>query len=111
MKYVASNLATAWTSNGLAENVIGGVVQGRKQTDPKGASAVSRRGMWTLARDVARLLAMDGIAVGVLGQESYAELKEAEMLAGRRQVKQDIRADALKGWSMNIGDDDFGMAR
>lgn len=109
-KYVASNLATAWTPNGLAENVIGGVLQGRKQTDPKGASAVSRRNMWTLAQEVARLSAIGDIAGSVLGHGSYAELKEAEMLAARRHVKQEIRANSLKGWVRNVGDDIFGLA-
>lgn len=105
--FVACNLATAWTARGLLEGVIGGVVQGRKQTDPKGGSAVSRRKMWMLAREVARLAVVDE---SVFEHGTYAELKESEFLADRRQVKRDIRAHALKGWVRNVGDDDFGIA-
>lgn len=105
--YVASNLATAWTCHGLSESLVGGVKQGRKQADPKGGSAVSRRTMWALAHDLGSILALDG---SVFGHDIYTELKEAEMLASRRQVKHDMRADALKGWVRNAGDEDFGVA-
>lgn len=107
-KYVPSNLAALWTANGLVESIVGGVLQGRKQTDPKGGSAVSRRNLWTLARDIAGQL-VDNV-VGIPEQGTYKELKDTEMLVERKQVKQDIRADALKGWVRNIGDEDFGMA-
>lgn len=107
-KYVASNLAALWTANGLVENIIGGVLQGRRQTDPKGGSAVSRRNMWALARYVAQQVAhIDEV---IPGQGTYKDLKDAEVLAERRQVKQDIREDALKGWVRNIGDEDFEMS-
>lgn len=106
-RFVASNLATAWTANGLADNVVGGVLQGRKQTDPKGGSAVSRRNMWALARDIATLVA--GTNEIIPEQVMYKGLKGSEMLAARRKVKQDVRADALKGWVRNAGDDEFEM--
>lgn len=106
-RFVASNLAIAWTASGLEESVIGGVLQGRKHADAKGGSAVCRKNIWTLARDIARLTALDET---VLGHGSYQELKQTQFLASRRQVKQDIRADALKGWVRNVGDDDFGVA-
>ncbi|CAN8100675.1 unnamed protein product [Discula destructiva] len=107
IQYVASNLATAWTCTGLGENVVAGVLQGRKKTDPKAGCAVSRRNMWELAQDVARLADIDET---VLRHESYAELKGTELLESRRQVKQDLRADALKGWLRNAGDEDFRLA-
>lgn len=106
-KYVASNLATAWSSNGLAENIIGGVLQGRKQTDPRGGSAVSREKMWALAKQVAKLAGVEG---AVPENGTYQELKEGEALGGRRRVKEDVRADALKGWVRNTGDEGFGLA-
>lgn len=107
--YVTSSLAAAWTANGLAENIVGGVLQGRKQTDPKGGSAVSRRNMWNMARDIAGLM-MTGFDELIPGQVTYKGLKDAEMLAERRKVKQDVRGDALKGWVRNVGDDEFEMA-
>lgn len=106
-KFVASSVAAAWTINGLAESIVGGVVQGRKQTDPKGGSAVSRRSMWNLARHTADLVA--GIDQAIFRQVTYEALKDAEILTERRQVKQDIRAEALKGWVRNTGDEDFDL--
>lgn len=107
-KYVTSNLAAVWTAHGLVENVIGGALQGRKQTDPKGGSAVSRRNMWALARDIAGQVAgMDDFS---FGQGTYEDLKVADVLAERRKVKQDLRAEALKGWVRNVGDDEFRIA-
>ncbi|KAJ4416049.1 hypothetical protein N0V82_006972 [Gnomoniopsis sp. IMI 355080] len=107
-KYVASNLAALWTANGLVESIIGGALQGRKQTDPKGGSAVSRKNMWTLAGHIAGQVA--GIDKSNFGQGTYKGLKDAEALAERRKVKQGLRAEALKGWVRNIGDEEFGMA-
>lgn len=106
-RYVPSNIATAWNSNGLLENTIGGVMQGRKQTDPRGGSAVCRRRMWSLARDIARLL---GAEDAVPKDETYAALKETRRLADRRLVKEVLRAEALKGWVRNSGDEGFGLA-
>lgn len=107
IKFVASSVAAAWTINGLAESIVGGVLQGRKQTDPKGGSAVSRRNMWILARHIAGLVA--SVDPAVVGQVTYKGLKDAECLTQRRQVKQDIRAEALKGWVRNTGDEDFDL--
>lgn len=106
-RFVASSLATAWTANGLAENVIGGVLQGRKQTDPRGGSALCRKRMWALAAEVARLSGVEGAAPE---DGLYKDLKGGKVLADRRQVKEDLRAGALKGWVRNTGDDGFGLA-
>lgn len=106
-KYVASSIAAAWTINGLAESIVGGVLQGKKQSDPKGGSAVSRRNMWMLARHIAGLVA--GLDQVIVRQVTYQGLKDAAVLNERRQVKQDIRAEALKGWVRNSGDEDFDM--
>lgn len=106
-KFVASSIAAAWTINGLAESIVGGVLQGRKQNDPKGGSAVSRRNMWMLARDIAGLVA--GLDQVIVGQVTYQGLKDAVVLNERRRVKHDIRAEALNGWVRNIGDEDFDL--
>ncbi|KAI1635502.1 adenosine deaminase/editase [Biscogniauxia mediterranea] len=61
----SSNLAVAWTSPGSAtaiatsgqlESTLSGVLQGRRQADPRGASFASRRRLWGLAAEVADLL-------------------------------------------------------
>ncbi|KAI1488386.1 hypothetical protein F5X96DRAFT_85592 [Biscogniauxia mediterranea] len=59
----SSNLAVAWTGPGSAtaaagqlESTLSGVLQGRRQADPRGASFASRRRLWSLAAEVADLL-------------------------------------------------------
>lgn len=105
LRYVASNLATAWSCNDLEENLIGGVLQGRKQSDARAGSAVSRGRMWTLLHETARLVEPDGI-LPTLG--TYEALKNSPGLTTRYKVKEDVRREALKGWVKNTGDDDFG---
>ncbi|KAK3363342.1 adenosine deaminase/editase [Lasiosphaeria hispida] len=110
-KTSASNLAVAWVRSGIEEGLIGGVMQGRKQFDLRGASAVSRRRMWGLAAEIAGLLgagAEDGIA-GVLAAGTYDEVKEGGLLEARRKVKDEAHRDALKGWLRNMGDGVFSL--
>jgi tRNA-specific adenosine deaminase 1 len=110
-KTSASHLAVAWTRDGLEEGLIGGMLQGRKQFSPRGASAVSRRGMWKMAREVAALLE-DGEGDRIrsaLDVKTYDEVKGAELLDGRRAVKTEVRREALKGWLPNTGDGAFTL--
>ena len=104
LRYVASNLATAWTCNGLEENLIGGVLQGRKQSDKRAGSAVSREKMWTLVQEIAGQVEPDRV-LPTLG--TYGTLKDGPELTMRSKVKEDVRKEALKGWVRNTGDDDF----
>jgi len=104
LRYVASNLATAWSCNGLEENLIGGVLQGRKQSDTRAGSAVSRGKMWTLAQEIGRQAEPDRI-FPTLG--TYGAFKNSPGLTMRHKVKEDVRGEALKGWVRNTGDDDF----
>jgi len=106
----ASNLAVAWSADGSEEGLVGGVLQGRKQFDARGASGTSRRGMWALARDVA---GMEGVGceevVGLLEGKSYEDVKGGGLLESRRHVKDAARTEALKGWVRNTGDESFGL--
>ena len=104
LRYVASNLSTAWSCNGLAENLIGGVLQGRKQSDARAGSAVSRGKMWALIQEIVHLVELDRIPP-TLG--TYGALKDCPELAVRSKVKEDVRRQALKGWVRNSGDEDF----
>ncbi|RYP19004.1 hypothetical protein DL765_003587 [Monosporascus sp. GIB2] len=124
---------------GLEEATLGGTLQGRKQFDARGASFATRRRMWGLAAEVADLLAVanntgvagraeagEGVAgmVGegaeeeagvveiqrtLVGARTYGELKECDLLAARRRVKDEVKAEALKGWVRNLGDEGFGL--
>lgn len=107
-KTAASNLAVAWARNGLEESLIGGVLQGRKQFDLRGATPVSRRKMWSLATEVAALVGMSCVAIqSLLRSSTYKSVKEGELLSARRQVKSEVRARALAGWVRNTDDDEF----
>ncbi|KAG8166553.1 hypothetical protein KVR01_002242 [Diaporthe batatas] len=105
VRYVASNLATAWTRNGLEENLIGGVLQGRRQSDMRAGSAVSRGRMWLLVQEI---LQHAESAVILPTFETYESHKKSPWLTMRSKVKEDVRREALKGWIRNTGDDVFG---
>ncbi|KAI1519907.1 Adenosine-deaminase domain containing protein [Pyrenophora tritici-repentis] len=102
-KAVSSNLSAVWTPS-WQETLIGGVLQGRKQMDPRGASRVCRRGMWMEALRLAGLVGGAVLVRETLGRKTYEQVKGTEVLGDRKQVKDDVRA-ALKGWIRNTGDD------
>ncbi|KXX79269.1 tRNA-specific adenosine deaminase 1 [Madurella mycetomatis] len=94
IKVTASNLAVAWARDGaVQEGLIGGVLQGRRGFDIRGASLTSRRKMWESAVKIA----------AALGNE------RGELLGARRKVKDEVRTKALKGWLRNTGDGEFGL--
>ncbi|KAJ0300008.1 uncharacterized protein N0V96_005574 [Colletotrichum fioriniae] len=117
-KIAASNLAAVWTrGGGVDEGTMGGVLQGRKAFDVRGASLVSRRRMWELAAAVAERVArqgndddegeVGGLLRRALDVDAYGEIKGGEMLACRREVKEAARRVALAGWVVNVGDEEF----
>ncbi|KAG6004643.1 hypothetical protein E4U21_000867 [Claviceps maximensis] len=122
-KIAPSNLAAVWTGSGVEETVLGGILQGRKAFEEKGASSVSRRRMWMAAarvaawlegdtwRDVRRCLGVGAGAggAGAGGERTYGEVKECELLADRRRVKKEVCDSALVGWVPNQGDADFSI--
>ena len=61
--------------------------------DSKGASALSRRKMWELWKEVNRI-----VGGSVSTEVSYEKMKEMDELAVRRQVKEEAKRVALKGW-------------
>ncbi|KPM45087.1 hypothetical protein AK830_g1443 [Neonectria ditissima] len=109
-KISPSNLATAWSRSGVEETILGGVIQGRKAFNLKGASRMSRRGMWEMARDVASSLDQRDLGTSeYLQSETYRDIKHGPLLAQRKQVKEDTRQMALTGWIENVGGSDFGI--
>lgn len=106
----ASNLAVSWSMNGLDEGLIGGVIHGRKQFDKRGASLVSRRKMWECAREIAGMEKVETKAIcDQLGMMSYQEIKDGCLVETRKKVKEDVYKEALKGWTRNIGDENFSL--
>lgn len=106
-KAVPSNMSAVWTP-GWQETLIGGVLQGRKQFDVRGASLVCKMGLWRAAVNVAALVGVP-LLVETMGKRSYRDVKEAELLAARRRVKEDVRREGLPGWVKNTGDDEFDL--
>ena len=90
-----SNISAVWNL-GLQEILINGVLQGRKQTDPRGASAISRVKMWHTAA---------GIHKQIESQQPEPIFSRVEAcspsLLDREKVKEDVRSKALSGWIRN----------
>lgn len=88
----------------LHETLINGVLQGRKQFDAKGASALCNAQMWKV---------VDQVAIAVEGSSRterfcfgrYQQLKESDALENRREVKAEVRREALRGWIRNVRND------
>ncbi|KAL9124474.1 MAG: hypothetical protein Q9217_006201 [Psora testacea] len=101
-----SNVSAVWTPY-AQETLINGVLQGRKQGDPKGASMLSRRKLAELTCTVAascRIPEVEDVALC----NSYRAIKNSLRLSGRRLVKGDVTKEALEGWVKNV-EDDFNM--
>ncbi|KAM0246793.1 hypothetical protein ACHAQJ_010106 [Trichoderma viride] len=111
----ASNLAATWSASGFEETILGGVLQGRKQFDVRGASRTSRRQMWIKAKELSDKLSgsdADGLSrleEHFLSASSYQDIKDGPLLAERRLVKSQVWQLALKGWVQNQGDSGFGI--
>lgn len=109
---MASNISAVWTPH-WQETLIGGVLQGRKQLDPRAASRICRRGLWGEGVRVAGLVGAAAAAVTTTtllsSQKSlYKELKQSNMLTARHRVKADVKG-VLKGWLSNVGDDEWHL--
>jgi tRNA-specific adenosine deaminase 1 len=91
----SSNISAVWTPS-VQETLINGVLQGRKQDDPRGASAVSRKRMYDLAYCISNQL----------DERSASEVVPSDSIAigQRRLVKDDVTKVALKGWIRNCQD-------
>lgn len=105
----ASNLAATWSASGIEETILGGVLQGRKQFDVRGASKTSRRQMWITAKQVSDTLEHSGLEEHFSSAGSYQDIKDGSLLGERRHVKSQVRQLSLKGWVQNQGDSGFGI--
>jgi len=91
----SSNISAVWTPR-VQETLINGVLQGRKQDDPRGASAVSRKRMYDLVSCIWNQLD-EHSASAVVRSDSIA-------IGQRRLVKEDVTKVALRGWIRNYKD-------
>lgn len=88
----------------LHETLINGVLQGRKQFDARGGSALCNARMWKVVVQVAVALTESSLPE-MLFLGRYQQLKESNALEHRREVKKEVRLEALRGWIRNEGDD------
>jgi tRNA-specific adenosine deaminase 1 len=105
---VPSNLSAVWTPH-WQETLIGGVLQGRKQLDPRGASRICRRALWIESVRVAGMLSGAAVTAVLGAKKTYAEMKSSSpLLEERNRVKTDVKA-VLKAWPKNTGDEDWSL--
>ena len=97
-----SNLSAVYAPK-LQESLINGVLQGRKQNDPRGASALSNARMWKLTSSVLALVGAVELKEA-LQLSSYRRIKDAEAFRDRRCVKEETKTEALQGWVRNVDD-------
>lgn len=90
-----SNISAVWNP-GLQEILINGVLQGRKQTDPRGASAISRVRMSHTAAGIHKQIESQQPEPIFVQIEAYSQ-----SLLDRDKVKEDVRNKALGGWIRN----------
>ncbi|KAF2476897.1 tRNA-specific adenosine deaminase [Lindgomyces ingoldianus] len=104
---IPSNLSAIHTPH-VQETLIAGVLQGRKQFDPRGASAICRRSIWKVAIELVGIVGVP-MLIEAARKSRYGEVKNGEVLAGRITVKREAMNGPFKGWLRNTGDDDFGV--
>ena len=100
MKPQSSNKSAAWTRH-IQQTLVNGVLQGRKQTDIRGASAASRLNMLRTVAEVAAGLALPRLQ-HVACAKTYAGVKQNDLLENRRRVKKDVLKEGLIGWVPNV---------
>ena len=97
-----SNVSATWAPF-FEEALINGVLQGRKQKDPKGASRLSRRMMLHIFHKSQRLALHPHAESPV--STSYSQAKNSPNSEARRLVKAKAIDTALQGWRKNAVDD------
>lgn len=98
-----SNICAVYTPS-LQESLINGVLQGRRQFDARGGSALCNARMSNLVYQLLTLLGRPLLSC-IRGNIGYEQFKQCKLLQNRRKVKDDVRRHALKGWIRNAGDD------
>lgn len=98
----ASNISAVYTPR-LQESLINGVLQGRKQFDPRGGSALCNARLWKLYSQAANAIGLPSLQE-ILRLKSYQQIKLSEQLRSRLEVKDEVKNKALQGWVPNDGD-------
>lgn len=89
----------------LEEALVGGRLQGRRKADPKAASAICSKKMWTVALQVLAALGTPKLLQQVSGSSNIRRWKDSAIFTDRQRVKSTVRNRALCNWIPNDGDD------
>jgi tRNA-specific adenosine deaminase 1 len=106
-KLAPSNISASWTPYHM-ETLIGGVLQGRKQGDIRGASRTCKCRMWGVALETSKLVKATRVE-DCLKQAMYTDIKLDPLLAEREEAKRFARQEVLDGWVRNTGDERFSI--
>jgi tRNA-specific adenosine deaminase 1 len=98
-----SNICAVYNP-GLQETLINGVLQGRRQFDSRGASALCDARMCEMVHRISALLDAPWLQC-IRHTVKYEQFKQCELLQARRKTKGDVTRLALNGWVRNDGDD------
>lgn len=90
------------------EVIINGVLSGFKRSDPRAASAVSRRRLWEQALRVSDALASPTLTTA-LCQSTYEEVKNSHLLKFRTDCKHAVTSTNLSPWASTTVDKDWGL--
>lgn len=77
--------------------------------DPRGASKICRRSVWSLAVQIAGIAGAPAV-LEALTTATYRDTKDSVSLEARRKVKKEIQERGLNGWVKNTGDSDFALS-
>ena len=98
----SSNVSAVWTPD-VQDTIISGILQGRKQADPRGGSAVCRMKMLQTFMDLCEVLRIP-LKILIDSASTYSQFKDAALLSQCQAVKFYMREGALKGWVQNVED-------
>jgi tRNA-specific adenosine deaminase 1 len=101
----SSGKSLVWTPH-LTQVLVRGSLEGRPVGDPRGASLICRRNLWSSAVALYQTLGLEDFVLESRG--SYKLLKHGRMYEAQRSIKQDVMA-CLVGWLPNETDD-FSLA-
>ncbi|KAI9702221.1 MAG: hypothetical protein M1820_006303 [Bogoriella megaspora] len=105
-KLTASNLSAVWSPH-WEETLIGGILQGRKKGDLRGASKLCRRSMLQAVVEVTTLAGLAALRQDLLSSKRYKDFKLSNLCEERRVVKNHVKDGTLRGWIRNNDDDDW----
>ena len=98
----SSNICAVWNPH-TQETVINGALQGWKQDNPRCASSIARIRMAQTALELMKQVDPERYQ-DCLDAGTYRSLKDVDLLASRKGVKQAVLSSSLERWVPNVED-------